>query len=308
MRLEPQNVCRPVPQPWEAPALCSHGHGVRRCSQKTKNNHCFAGSWLSSLSLLCGRVQRGGRLGTGGVPPRGPTGHVHEVSPQQPWGGVLSLKDSPRQHPQHGLGKGQGQRSHILQRLEPATQAEEGKGEARHRKPEARGRSHHARPPHKSSPATGWCPYLRSVSLTKEAQGAGCVSEHGLGAPAPASAQSGGPGELAMRAQPSPPSSLWLWDLSPPIRTVGGAQTTGARSPLARSGVLESVSEKPLSCFLWRPLPCTHHLPTRSTATHGSKSTRTVPGPGATRYSHAPPRLPPPREVPSAEAGPRDGE
>lgn len=139
MRLEPQNVCRPVPQPWEAPALCSHGHGVRRCSQKTKNNHCFAGSWLSSLSLLCGRVQRGGRLGTGGVPPRGPTGHVHEVSPQQPWGGVLSLKDSPRQHPQRGLGKGQGQRSHILQRLEPATRAEEGKGEARRRKPEARG-------------------------------------------------------------------------------------------------------------------------------------------------------------------------
>lgn len=243
---------------------------------------------------------RGASTGSHGTRSRG--------QPPAALGGLLSLKDSPRQHPQHGLGKGQGQRSHILQRLEPATRAEEGKGEARHRKPEARGRSHHSRPPHKSSPATGWCPYLRSVSLTKEAQGAGCVSEHGLGAPAPASAQLGGPGELAMRAQPSPPSSLWLWDLSPPIRTVGRAQTTGARSPLARSGVLESVSEKPLSCFLWRPLPCTHYLPTRGTATHGSRSTRTVPGPGATRYSHAPPRLPPPREVPSAEAGPRDGE
>lgn len=228
-------------------------------------------------------------------------------APSSPGGGAEPEGLTP---PAPAARSGEGAGSEVTHSAAPGAShgAEEGKGEARHRKPEARGRSHHARPPHKSSPATGWCPYLRSVSLTKEAQGAGCVSEHGLGAPAPASAQSGGPGELAMRAQPSPPSSLWLWDLSPPIRTVGGAQTTGARSPLARSGVLESVSEKPLSCFLWRPLPCTHHLPTRGTATHGSRSTRTVPGPGATRYSHAPPRLPPPREVPSAEAGPRDGE
>lgn len=296
-RHEPRSVCRRVPEPWGAPALCSHGHGhgVRRCSKKTKPTPaCWSPAEPLVSALRPCPVWRasgdrwGGSTGSHGTrlqgqPPAALGGRGAEaegVAPPAP--------GSTCQHPA-------GRSSCILQHLEPAMRAEEGRA-----RPTPRGRAPH--PGHHTSPLlpqAGLSPLAdRQLGWAEEAQEAGCVSERAPGEPAPASARSGGPGEptqLSVAVGPGPARQDGGRSTDP-----GGQVTAGSFRP-----VPESVSERPPSCFRWRPPPCTHCLPTRGTATRGSKSTPRAPGHSLLPRSASP--APPPREVP-AEAGPRDGE
>lgn len=158
-------------------------------------------------------------------------GHAYEVSPQQPWGGGTEPEGMAPSAPGsvvwgRGRDRGHTQPRGGLQRLEPAVRVQE-EGEARRtgsQKPEAVLITALAQ--HKASPATGWCHSLRVCQLgwAEEAQEAGCVCEWAPGRATPCQRLVGGPGELAAKAEGSPP---WLWDLGPLLRTVRGAQTTG---------------------------------------------------------------------------------
>lgn len=293
------------PEALETPsAVFPRSRCLAEFAKKQNNNQTPLFRWQPTEPLVCAQgpcpVQRAS--GDWWGPSRGPTGHAFEVSPQQPWGRGLSLKECPRQH--RGSGRWGRGRAEVTPQRPGARGAVEEEGEAGAGSPKPRPRS--SRPWDRTSPPLPQA----AVGLAgprKPRRPGVSVSVPPGEPPPPPGPRAGAPGELAARAEPSPPRP---GDLGRPLGTVGGAQTAGAQVALglfgARSG---SVSEKPLSCFLGRLQPCTHRLPTRGTVTREHVHTHS---PRAQGHSLLPPSaspaLPPPGRCPLQKLGPGEGE